>query len=106
MDLVGRYLYNGGLENGTAKVGSYLPNAWGLYDMHGNVMEWCLDSYGTYSGTVTDPLGPASGFFVMRGGSWFSDAYDSRSAFRNHDINTNYGSLDNDPGFRLLRTVP
>lgn len=78
---VGRYYYNhpGGYsssrnattDGGTAKGGSYLPNAWGLYDIHGNVWEWCLDWLGTYPGTVTDPLGPSSGSDrVLRGGSW------------------------------------
>ncbi len=54
------------------KVGAYTPNAWGLYDMHGNVAEWCLDSYGNYSSTaVTDPEGAApNGCNVHRGGHW------------------------------------
>jgi len=68
----------------TSEVGLYPVNAWGLYDMHGNVWEWCLDWYGEYpNGSVTDPVGPLTGSKrVMRGGSWYSDAEYCRSAVR------------------------
>ena len=59
-------------------------NAWGFYDMHGNVSDWCLDWYGDYSsGVVTDPQGPQSGSDrVLRGGSWVHIAQYCRSADR------------------------
>ena len=69
-------------------VGSYPPNAWGLYDMHGNVEEWCSDWMGDYpTGSVTDPQGPppASGYYrVMRGGSWHRSGAGCRSAWRDY----------------------
>ena len=110
MDLAGRYRYNGGFipygdgqytntidgfpvtqrpltpaSYATAKVGSYLPNAWGLYDMHGNVYEVVLDRLVDHLGTepVTEPVGGSSGNRVLRSYSFYSLAGECRSSMRN-----------------------
>lgn len=84
------------------------PNAWGLYDMHGSVFEWCQDWYGEYpTGNVTDPIGPATGSSrVMRGGSWqLGGAEHCRSASRYSGIPDSPGSdmIHSFYGFRLVR---
>jgi formylglycine-generating enzyme required for sulfatase activity len=85
-------------------VGQLKPNAWGLFDMHGNVREWLQDWYdASYYKTspAEDPQGPMSGAMkVNRGGGWQSPAYICRSAARGHDLPTERNSLI---GFRLVR---
>ena len=99
MDEVGWYWYNS--NDKTHSVGQKLPNAWGLYDMHGNVQEWCLDWYGAYpTSAVTDPTGPNTGKKrVIRGNSWYGRAYGCRSAYRYSD-NPSSDSYS-DIGFRV-----
>ena len=103
MDEVGSYHYNG---RELKIVGSYLPNSWGLYDMHGNVKEWCLDIYamretsGFDLGAMVDPKGvgetPEDWYRVVRGGDLNDAAGDCRSASRRGE-----GPFASVHGFRL-----
>jgi formylglycine-generating enzyme required for sulfatase activity len=91
-------------NGGTTPVGSYPANGYGLYDMAGNVWEWCWDWYGSDLPGGVDPRGPASGSGrVDRGGSWISFAYVCRVADR-----VDYGpdNVHYYLGFRLVRTAP
>ncbi len=99
----GRYLGR------TTKVGSYDPNAWGLYDMHGNVREWCRDWFDENyykDGARQDPTGPKDGkdrnTRVLRGGAWTSNGKLCRSAFRNRTYPT---SRNDFIGFRVVLTA-
>ena len=102
-------LYNGSpageYRGRTTEVGIFKPNDWGLYDMHGNVLEWCWDWYGNYgSGAQSDPTGGVSGTYRgLRGGSWSSEYYGQhlRSAYRGS--NYPYGQGYYNAGFRLVR---
>jgi formylglycine-generating enzyme required for sulfatase activity len=94
--------YDKNSDGKTHPVAQKKSNAYGLYDMLGNVWEWCNDFYGEYlQEAVTNPTGPESGTCrVLRGGSWISDSRNVRSAYRDwfepsfRDVNT---------GFRLAR---
>jgi formylglycine-generating enzyme required for sulfatase activity len=104
-DAVAWYANNSG--NQTHPVGSKPVNTWGLYDMHGNVLEWCLDWWdgSDYTATpATDPLGQGTGpYRVLRGGSWFSYASLIRSASR---FSRTPGSGRSDFGFRVVVPGP
>ena len=88
--------------NKSVIVGSYKPNAFGLYDMHGNLFEWCEDWHGEYPFTVTDLKGPAKGEYrVLRGGSFFTVASNARCSYR---LDGSPSVRDSGLGFRLAKT--
>jgi formylglycine-generating enzyme required for sulfatase activity len=95
--------YNKDLGWLTHPVGQKRANGWGLYDMHGNVFQWCSDWFGSQyykEAPSSDPTGPTSGIdHVMRGGSWFHTASDGRSAFRSR---SRPDARLHDCGFRVL----
>lgn len=102
LDMIGWYHDNND-PYGTKEVGLKMPNAWGLYDMSGNVEEWVWDLYGYAGGTVTDPTGPTLGEErVHRGGGWLSPVVQCKSAYRNHWYPI---EESNKRGFRVCRTV-
>jgi formylglycine-generating enzyme required for sulfatase activity len=93
--------YGSNSEKKTHPVGQKKPNAWGLYDMHGNVSEWCSDWSGDYpAGEKTDPMGSKAGIHrVLRGGSWNYDPALCRSAIRSRGVP---GCRVDIGGFRVL----
>jgi formylglycine-generating enzyme required for sulfatase activity len=99
--------YNGNATpDGARQVGGKEPNAWGLYDMSGNVEEWVWDRYGDYPKAATDPAGmstPAATARVWRGGSWGSYPPECRSAYR---VSVGPGGRAAVSGFRLARSMP
>jgi len=98
--------YNAGRGEGTANVGSYPPNAFGLHDMHGNVWEWVEDCWNfNYSRAPTDGRAWLQGdcsLRVLRGGSWFGNPRNVRAANRDWDLTV----LRDGGGFRVARTLP
>jgi formylglycine-generating enzyme required for sulfatase activity len=104
----GQANYNAGGLNRTQPVGSYAANAWGLHDMHGNVIEWVEDCYvGSYAGASRDASQPVTSvgceLRVLRGGSWGNSPPGLRSAIRNGSAPGIWG-FDNGLGFRFART--
>ncbi len=102
--------YCGNSDGGPQRIAAKNPNRWGLYDLHGNVLEWCNDWLATYGETEIDPAGPPAdpdpfghGHRVARGGGWYYYPRYCRSAYRDHGAP---GHASQHVGFRCVRTAP
>ncbi|HEY3354418.1 MAG TPA: formylglycine-generating enzyme family protein [Polyangia bacterium] len=105
-DVIGWYIFNTTTNPGPRAVGLKQPNAWGLYDMGGNVEEWIEDGYDAYpTGPVIDPVAPLTidTSYAARGGSWVTYPKDMRGCDRNQFVGSEPLSYR---GFRLARTRP
>ena len=95
--------YEDNSSSQTHVVGTKQPNPWGLYDMHGNVREWCVDWFASSLSGGTDPKGSSSGSNrVLRGGTWCVSAFYCTSSSRATNLPSSVASLD---GFRLARAL-
>jgi formylglycine-generating enzyme required for sulfatase activity len=111
----GKYTYGAGpkgiYRGTTTDVGSFPPNRFGLYDMHGNVLEWCLDHYhDSYKGAPNDgsawidPKANENETRILRGGSWRNSPKHCRCAFRNPNVIAAFGQINH--GFRVVCAPP